>query len=276
MKTNDIVKYQIKVLIESWSTVSVWIILLSFVVANFVHNCSSNIKMHYVSEMYDPIKTLTLSGWSAAGGIFMYVYPLVLVIPTAMLFYNEKSSKVNVYIQARCGFGLYYYGSAIAVIVLTFLLFTIPFMLELVLTFICFDNNSIKDPSGLQYYAVLTDLDRVIFHDIWIISPKLYGVVMTLRFGVISSVLSLFNYSFTTSPRIKYKMLTIIPLVSVLYALMIIDRFIPGNLTYILAIPMFENTNENEIIWNVVMIILLMFSLLKLKANEKYYYCLRT
>ena len=275
MRTTDVVKYQIKVLIESWSTVFVWILLIGFVAANYLHNCSSNIKIHYVSEMYDPIKTLTLSGWSAAGGIFMYVYPLILVIPTAMLFYNDKSSRVNVYIQERSGFRSYYYGSAIAVIVLTFLLFTIPFMIELLLAFLCFDNNSIRDPSGLQYYAVLPDLDKLLFHDIWIISPQLYGLVMTLRFGVMSGVFSLFNYSFTTSPKIKYKMLTIIPLISLLYALMLIDRFIPGVFTYILVIPMFESTNENEIIWDILMIILLMISLLKLKANEKYYYSMQ-
>lgn len=275
MKNSCMIKFQIRVLMQTWNTLVVWILLLCATIANFIHNCISNTSMHFVSEMYDPVKMLTLSGWSTAGGILMYAYPLVLVIPTAVHFYNERTTKVNIYLQSRCGFRVYYYGNAIAVVILTFLIFTLPFLSELVLSLICSDKGAIRDPSGLQYYSVLPETNKILLFRIWLLSPPLYGVLMTIRFGLISSILSLFNYSIATSPRIKYKMLTMLPLISLLYLLMIIDRFIPVKLTYILTIPMFENTDVNELFWLVFLGVLLFFSIFILKVNEKKYYSLQ-
>ena len=155
MSIREVVRCQTKAFLQSKSAVAVWIILLCVTSLNFISNCIYNVKIHYVTEMYDPIKTLTLSGWSNAGNIFMYAYPLILVLPTAMVYYDERINGISRYIQSRSGFKKYYYGNAIAVVIVTFFLFTVPFLLELLLSTVCFSNHSVADPSGVNCAAEL-------------------------------------------------------------------------------------------------------------------------
>lgn len=266
------VKYQIKTLLLSKVTIIVWILLLGTAVVNFVLNCIHNAKIHYVTEMYDPVKTLVLSGWSDTGIIFMYIYPLIVVLPTAMIYYNERQNGINSFIQSRCGFRKYYYGNAIAVFIVTFVLFTLPFLMELCLSEICFSKYSIGDPSGLPYYESLAETGKILLYKLYIFSPGLYSLVMIIRFGVISGIFSLFNYSFSTSPKIRYKMISMIPLLVLLYALMLVDGFSPVKLTYIQVLPMFEYTKHNEYVYVFGYLLILLVSILVLMINEKRYY----
>lgn len=275
MSIREVVRCQTKAFLQSKSAVVVWIILLCVTSLNFILNCIYNVKIHYVTEMYDPIKTLTLSGWSNAGNIFMYVYPLILVLPTAMVYYDERINGISRYIQSRSGFKKYYYGNAIAVVIVTFFLFTVPFLLELLLSVVCFSSRSVADPSGVPLYETMPEEKNYFLYQAFIASPFLYGFVMTVRFGLISCVFAFFNYAFSTSSKIKYKMITMIPLLGILYFLMIIDRFVPVKLSYLLVLPMFENQNISEGIYLAGYIGMLAIAILELVLNEKRYYSMQ-
>lgn len=275
MSIREVVRCQTKAFLQSKSAVVVWIILLCVTSLNFIWNCIYNVKIHYVTEMYDPIKTLTLSGWSNAGNIFMYAYPLILVLPTAMVYYDERINGTSRYIQSRSGFKKYYYGNAIAVVIVTFFLFTVPFLLELLLSMVCFSNHSVADPSGVPLYETMPEEKNYFLYQAFIASPFLYGFVMTVRFGLISCVFAFFNYAFSTSSKIKYKMITMIPLLGILYFLMIIDRFVPVKLSYLLVLPMFENQNISEGIYLAGYIGMLAIAILELVLNEKRYYSMQ-
>ena len=140
-----------------------------------------------------------------------------------MVYYDERINGISRYIQSRSGFKKYYYGNAIAVVIVTFFLFTVPFLLELLLSVICFSSRSVADPSGVQLYVTLPEEKKNLLYQVYIVSPYLYGFLMTIRFGLISCVFAFFNYAFSTSPKIKYKMITMIPLLGTLYFLMIIE-----------------------------------------------------
>ena len=275
MSIREVIKCQTKAFLQSKSAFVVWIILLCVTGVNFITNCIHNTSIHYVTEMYDPIKTLTLSGWSNAGNIFMYVYPLILVLPTAMVYYDERINGISRYIQSRSGFKKYYYGNAIAVVIVTFFLFTVPFLLELLLSVVCFSSRSVADPSGVPLYETMPEEKNYFLYQAFIASPFLYGFVMTVRFGLISCVFAFFNYAFSTSPRIKYKMITMIPLLGTLYFLMSIDRFVPVKLSYLLVLPLFENRNASEGIYLAGYIGMLAIAILELILNEKRYYSMQ-
>ena len=275
MSIREVVRCQTKAFLQSKSAVAVWIILLCVTSLNFISNCIYNVKIHYVTEMYDPIKTLTLSGWSNAGNIFMYAYPLILVLPTAMVYYDERINGISRYIQSRSGFKKYYYGNAIAVVIVTFFLFTVPFLLELLLSTVCFSNHSVADPSGIPLYVTLPEEKKNLLYQVYIVSPYLYGFLMTIRFGLISCVFAFFNYAFSTSPKIKYKMITMIPLLGTLYFLMIIDSFVPAKLSYLMFMPMFEYRNVSEGFYLAGYIGMLAIAILELIINEKRYYSLQ-
>lgn len=275
MSIREVVRCQTKAFLQSKSAVVVWIILLCVTSLNFILNCIYNVKIHYVTEMYDPIKTLTLSGWSNAGNIFMYAYPLILVLPTAMVYYDERINGISRYIQSRSGFKKYYYGNAIAVVIVTFFLFTVPFLLELLLSAVCFSNRSVADPSGFPLYVTLPEEKKNLLYQVYIVSPYLYGFLMTIRFGLISCVFAFFNYAFSTSPKIKYKMITMIPLLGTLYFLMIIDRFVPVKLSYLLVLPLFEYRTLSEGIYLAGYIGMVAIAILELIINEKRYYSMQ-
>lgn len=275
MSIREVVRCQTKAFLQSKSAVAVWIILLCVTSLNFISNCIYNVKIHYVTEMYDPIKTLTLSGWSNAGNIFMYAYPLILVLPTAMVYYDERINGISRYIQSRSGFKKYYYGNAIAVVIVTFFLFTVPFLLELLLSTVCFSNHSVADPSGIPLYVTLPEEKKNLLYQVYIVSPYLYGFLMTIRFGLISCVFAFFNYAFSTSPKIKYKMITMIPLLGTLYFLMIIDSFVPAKLNYLMFLPLFEYRNVSEGFYLAGYIGMLAIAILELILNEKRYYSMQ-
>ena len=175
----------------------------------------------------------------------------------------------------RSGFKKYYYGNAIAVVIVTFFLFTVPFLLELLLSAICFSSRSVADPSGVQLYVTLPEEKKNLLYQVYIVSPYLYGFLMTIRFGLISCVFAFFNYAFSTSPKIKYKMITMIPLLGTLYFLMIIDRFVPAKLSYLMFMPMFEYRNVSEGFYLAGYIGMLAIAILELILNEKRYYSLQ-
>ena len=275
MSIREVVRCQTKAFLQSKSAVVVWIILLCVTSLNFILNCIYNVKIHYVTEMYDPIKTLTLSGWSNAGNIFMYAYPLILVLPTAMVYYDERINGISRYIQSRSGFKKYYYGNAIAVVIVTFFLFTVPFLLELLLSVVCFSSRSVADPSGFPLYVTMPEEKTTFLYQVYVVSPILYGFLMTIRFGLISCVFAFFNYAFSTSPKIKYKMITMIPLLGTLYFLMIIDRFVPVKLSYLLVLPLFEYRTLSEGIYLAGYIGMVAIAILELIINEKRYYSMQ-
>lgn len=272
MISQEVVKYQTKVLLQSKYAIAVWLMLIITVSANFIMNCIHNVKIHYVTEMFDPLKMITLSGWSDFGIVLMYIYPLIVVLPTAMSYYDDRLSGINYFLQSRCGFKKYYYSNAIAVCFATFILFTIPFLIELILSTICFSFFSKGDPSGFPYYETIPDLNKYLFYKIYLISPFLYGLVMIIRFGLISCLFSLFNYSFAVSPKIKYKMITMIPLLVLLYALMFIDKVVPLKLTYIEVIPIFNYKSNGGYFYIIGCLAMFWVAILELKINEKRYY----
>ena len=62
-----------------------------------------NNNAQYVSQMYDPMKTLTLSDWSAPGFFMMFFYPILVVLPTATSYLKDKESGVKIYVQSKTG-----------------------------------------------------------------------------------------------------------------------------------------------------------------------------
>ena len=160
-------------------------------------------------------------------------------------------------------------------VIVTFFLFTVPFLLELLLSVICFSSRSVADPSGVQLFLSLPEEKENLLYQLYVASPILYGFLMTIRFGLISCVFAFFNYAFSTSPKIKYKMITMIPLLGILYFLMIIDRFVPAKLSYLLVLPMFEYRNVSEGFYLAGYIGMLAIALVELIINEKRYYSLQ-
>ena len=118
------------------TVVFTFFLVLAFVMANFYHNMFNNNEIQYISQMYDPIKMLTLSDWSVSGYFFMEYFPLLVVVPTSCAYLTDRDTKMKIYIESKTGKGYYWYAKLIVVFLTTFLIFTIPFFIEIMLYFL--------------------------------------------------------------------------------------------------------------------------------------------
>lgn len=205
------VKTQIAYILQRKTSVLIWYTLCGFITMNFLKNVIWNRQVVYISQMFDLTKEVLLSGWSKFGHYFMLFYPILVVIPTSTLFLKDRSSKNVLYLSQRLGKRKYYYSKALAAFSATFLLFTIPFLLELLLSVLCFHISSKGDPSNFSYYqSVVTDQyypfgDFYIRHRIW------YVVIMIGIFGIVSGILAVFNLALASLRIFRFQIFTLLP-----------------------------------------------------------------
>ena len=103
---------QMSQLFHKKTILCIYFLLFGAVLWNFFEN------MHQfhngdVTQMMNPLKLSSLSTWSPVMYYMMQFYPLLLVIPTASTYYDDKNSKILNYIQSRAGIRNYLVGKAV-------------------------------------------------------------------------------------------------------------------------------------------------------------------
>lgn len=266
---------QISYLLRSKPVIFILFILLAVISINFGINLNANREAMYISEMYSFEKMLTLSDWSKMGYYLVQYYPLLIVIPTACSYIIDRNNGINTYVQSRVGKRSYWYGKLISVFVLTLLIFTLPFLMEIILNLICFPLEANGHPSGEEFWMTIEEESQYFLSDILLYSGALYAVIMVLLFGVVSAVLATFNFAVTTLPIFKIKILTYFPIYILFFAISILPHIINLNFTvdYYYILRMFETTTvKNYGAYSAFMIVLLAVSVIliewKIKKEE--------
>ena len=265
------IKMQMSEMLRKKSVVFTYFALLIFVMANFISNMLGYRDVQYISQMFDPIKILTLSDWSASGFFMMEYYPLLVVIPTSCAFLTERSTGVRVYIQSKTGNISYWCGKLTSVFLTTFLVFTIPFLIEIALSTICFNMSSIGDPSNFQYYQTIESENQFFLSKILLSSRVLYAITMTMLFGIISGILAVFNFSLTSLRFFKFKIFTFFPIYILLYLIETIEKFkMPEyTLNYFFILRMFNMKTKNNLLYAMFLMCLLLFSVILIGTKAK-------
>lgn len=251
------------------TVVFTFFLVLAFVMANFYHNMFNNNEIQYISQMYDPIKMLTLSDWSVSGYFFMEYFPLLVVVPTSCAYLTDRDTKMKIYIESKTGKGYYWYAKLIVVFLTTFLIFTIPFFIEIMLSGICFDFHSAGDPSNFPYVQIIEYENQYFLSQLWLNHRVLYGIVMTCFFGIVSGVLAMFNFSITTLPFFKFKIFTFFPIYILFYIISFFTKLLNLDYTinYFFILRMFNLKEKNYIVYAVFLLILLIISFLLIKIK---------
>ena len=226
------VKMQMEEMFRRKLTLFTFCAVLIFVLINVYKNMMTNYDIGFISQMYDPIRVHTLSDYSISGHFFFEYFPFIVVIPTACTYLNDRNTGNKLYIESRVGKNNYWYGKMISVFIVTFLIFTIPFLLEIIIDCICFDMSSHGDPSGLKYVKSITMDSRYPFAKILANNNILYGVIMILIFGCVSGILAMFNFAVATLPFFKYKIFTFFPIYILVFILSFVERVLNINTTF--------------------------------------------
>lgn len=256
------VKMQMSEMFRKKSVIFVYFGLLGFVIFNFVSNVLTYSKIGYISQMYDPIKTLTMADSSVSGFFLRNYYPLLLVIPTACAYLTDRNTRMQVYIQARVGSVNYWYGKVIAVFLTTILLFTIPFLLELLLNCICFSMQSMGDPSDAEYTQFRPNENIYFWSGLYFKNRVLYGIACILMIGIASGILAVFNFSVTTLPIMKFKVFAFFPVYILFFLISSAEKYFSLKYTtyYFYILSMFDIKNKNFPVYFVFLLLLLCIS----------------
>lgn len=192
------------------------------------HNFILNILMYRgmdIIEMVHPMKLLFLNvdNWNSNMVYFILLYPILVVIPAGFSYAEDYETKNIVNIVSRVGKRNYYVGKIVAVIAITFGVFTLPFLLEVVLNCISFPLEATGNLSnfGIYKFEYNNQLSNYFWLDLYLEFPYLYAIACIFFLGLVSAVLGIFVLAISTF-KIKYKIFLLLP---AYFLLFIFDNF---------------------------------------------------
>ena len=269
-----VLKMQISSMLRKKETVLTFFIVMAFMFFIFYYNMCLNYKVGNISQMRDFVKMLTLSDWTISGYFFTNFLPLLVVIPTACSYIADRDTRIKLYMEARCGKRTYWYSKLLSVFIVTFLIFTIPFLIEIIMSAICFNISSNGDPSLFGYYQTIENDANYELASLYINNKILYAIVMTLIFGIICGILATFNFAVTTIPIFRFRIFTFFPIYILLYVIIFIERVAKPDFTinYMLIIRMFASGSRNYMVYGIFLVALIIASLsminIKIRRDE--------
>ena len=221
------ISMQMRIIWERKIATIVFFLLFVLMLINFF----TNVMIYKGSDMvnmYHPMKLLTLSTYSKYSFYLLQFYPFLVIIPAGFALFADKTLNQYIFIQARVGARNYYLGKLIGVFLVTFIVFTVPFLLEIIPNYLAFPISAVSDPSNLSYYSenYFETNDTYLFSFLYVQSPYLYAVVFIVIFGIISGVLAMFTVAISAFP-IKFKVLLFLPIYLLLNGVAMLDHLLP-------------------------------------------------
>lgn len=114
--------------------------------------------------------------------LIVMIYPILVAVPAGFSYTKEQQTKEEVYMIYRLGKNRYLQSKLWASFFTTTIVFTVPFMLEILMNMLSFPMNAIRDLSNLSIYNTdyATMVHNYIGSAIYIASPGLYAILTTL------------------------------------------------------------------------------------------------
>lgn len=238
---------QISFLLRQKEAVFAFCVLMLLVLANFVENCQmfqgqDMIKLAHTTKM-------GLLSWNRASYsadlalLFQQIYPLLVVCPAGFVLAKERGTQEHILMITRMGSGTYYFGKLFSAFIVTALVFTLPFLVEILLHIIAFSTKPSWDLSYWEAYDpdYIAEVRNYLFSDLFISSPYGYAVVKVLLFGLFSGLMGAFCVAVYAMYRVKYRITVLLP------------AFLLLNLS--VYAPMILRNMEGSVAWNVFLML---------------------
>lgn len=199
-------------------SVCVFYVLLYLVLANFIENILA-FQGRDVMRMVHPMRMLLLSydrtNYNATNTLtLIQLYPLLVVCPAGFSLAREHQLETRVFLVSRLGKTAYLVSKFLAVFLATMLVFTVPFLLEILLNCLSFPlsaTNTFGNASSLYDSRYREEISHYLMKDIYRYSPYLYAVVGTLLFGAASGLLAVFTAAVSSLKKVKYTVFLFLP-----------------------------------------------------------------
>lgn len=208
---------QIKLLLFQWGALLAFGLLLALMLNNFVENVLEHQGTEVVL-MYHPMKLLSLSydktNYKAdTMMLLVQLVPLLICIPAALSLAKEQHTGASVLMASRLGSRTYLFSKVTAVFVVTTLVFSLPFLMEIVLNCVSFPLKATGDLANWTIYddEYIQTTQHFLLYPLYRLSPYLYAVVETIRFGATMGLLAAATLTFSALVRVKFRVLLLLP-----------------------------------------------------------------
>lgn len=192
-------------------------ILLAIVLTNFVSNVFE-FQGRDLIEMYHPAKLLVTSydyiNYNAARFVLLVrLIPVLVVCPAGFILLSEKNRKEHLLLIGRIGAARYYSCTMISAFIVTALVCTTPFLLELLLNCVSFPLDAIGDFWESNFYdaTYIEMTQRYLFFDVYLWNPYIYAVVGMLFMGLFFGIMGMFTVAISAVLNIRYKIFLFLP-----------------------------------------------------------------
>ncbi len=208
---------QTALMLRKKESVCVFYILFFMVVINFIGNVLY-FQGRDIAEMYQPMKLLLLSynrtNLNATNTLLLVqLYPLLVVCPAGFSLAREYQLGMRVFLVSRLGNFTYQISKYLSAFLATMIVFTVPFLLEILLNCLSFPLSAAGDLSNLSMYDSVyrNSVNHYLMKSIYLYSPYLYAVIGTLFFGVVSGLLGVFTVAISSLIKVKYNVFLFLP-----------------------------------------------------------------
>ena len=254
---------QIKLLLCQWGALLAFGLLLALALNNFVENVLE-FQGTDALLMYHPAKLLSLShnrSYYMADTILMLIQlvPLLICIPAALSLSKEQHTGESVAMVARLGARTYLFSKITAVFVVTTLVFSIPFFIELALNCVSFPLHATGDlgTGNLYNSEYIETTKNFMFYPLYRISPYLYTVVGILHFGMVMGLLAAATTTFSALVRVKFRVVLLLPAFLLLHLSSYLSSYFP--VYWANYVTLFHGEPRNDLAFGVVILALLVF-----------------
>lgn len=239
----------IKFLLNKKSVRFTFLVLFLVMLLNFISNVL-DFRGYDVISMYHPMKILSLSYnrtvyKADTALLIVQLLPIMVACPAGLAMAADKGTGAETMLIARLGRKMYITSKIIAIVIVTAIVFTVPFLMEIVLNCLSFPLAATADLTNMDAYSeeYLRATANYIFPALYNAAPYLYAVLGTLCFGLFAGLLAGFTASVSLLVRVKFKVFLLLPVFILLY---ISDSFKAKELKWYNYALLFSDTPKSN------------------------------
>lgn len=215
----------VKFLLGKTSSKITFFVLFLVMLMTFVSNVL-DFRGYDVIEMFHPMNILSLSYDRTAHNagtalLLVQLLPLLVGWPAGLALAADRGLGTDTMLVARLGRKLYVTSKLTAVFIATAIVFSVPFLLEIVLNCLSFPltatGNLMRIDAFDSDYAEM--LGNYLCPWLYRFSPYLAAVLGTIGFGLFAGLLACVTASLSLFVRIRFRVFLLLPVFILLYAI---------------------------------------------------------
>lgn len=215
----------VKFLLGKTSSKITFFVLFLVMLMTFVSNVL-DFRGYDVIEMFHPMNILSLSYDRTAHNagtalLLVQLLPLLVGWPAGLALAADRGLGTDTMLVARLGRKLYVTSKLTAVFIATAIVFSVPFLLEIVLNCLSFPltatGNLVRIDAFDSDYAEM--LGNYLCPWLYRFSPYLAAVLGTIGFGLFAGLLACVTASLSLFVRIRFRVFLLLPVFILLYAI---------------------------------------------------------